>query len=308
MPLPKPPWLRKRLYANEQSEQVNRLLREGNLHTVCDSARCPNKAECFGCGTATFLILGEACTRSCRFCAVAKGKPRPPNPEEPETLARAAAKLNLRHVVVTSVTRDDLADGGLEHFGRTVACLRKACPESSVEILTPDFRGVAQAAELLAQIHPDVFNHNIETVPRLYAQVRPEADWGRSVGLLEQTAARGLLVKSGLMLGLGETAAEVEEALRALAGAGVAILVMGQYLQPAVENVNVVEYIPPERFAEYERKAYEMGFRFVAAGPFARSSYKAHEALITAHVKKDCVGHSPSENGAGTARETGISG
>ncbi len=276
---PKPPWLRKRLYSNEQSAEVMRLLREGKLNTVCESARCPNKAECFGCGTATFLILGDTCTRSCKFCAVPKGKPAPPDPREPESLAQTAATLGLKHVVVTSVTRDDLEDGGLEHFGQTVASLRQACPKASVEILTPDFRGVPNAAERLAQIHPDVFNHNVETVPRLYPLVRSGADLNRSLDLLAQTTRLGLTTKSGIMLGLGETPDEIEDVLHRIADTGVTIIVMGQYLQPAVENHNVVEYIPPERFALYEEKAYKMGFRFVAAGPFARSSYKAHEAL-----------------------------
>jgi lipoic acid synthetase len=211
---------------------------------------------------------------------VRKGAPLPPDPDEPANLAKAAAQLKLRHIVVTSVTRDDLPDGGLGHFAQTVACLRKECPGSTVEILTPDFRNVAGAAEELGRtIRPDIFNHNVETVPRLYSSVRIGADWDRSIRLLEDAARFGLATKSGLMLGLGETGAEIEEAMQRLAKAGVAVLTIGQYLQPAVENHDVVEYIPPERFADFERKAYDMGFLFVAAGPFARSSYKAHEAL-----------------------------
>jgi lipoic acid synthetase len=274
-----PSWLWRRISA-EREEAVRRmeqLLSDLGLHTVCQEALCPNLPECFGQGTATFMILGDVCTRNCRFCAVKKGRPQPPDPEEPERVAEAAVRLHLQHVVVTSVTRDDLPDGGAGHFAATVRAVRRRLPGARVEVLIPDFRGSLAALETVLDAGPDVVNHNVETVPRLYPVIRPQADYRRSLGVLSWVKARSpqTATKSGLMLGLGEQVAEVLQVLYDLREAGCDLLTLGQYLQPTERQSPVARYISPEEFAEYRAKAEAMGFRGVAAGPLVRSSYQA---------------------------------
>ncbi|MDT8901650.1 lipoyl synthase [Anaeroselena agilis] len=269
----RPPWLVQRV-APGSFEKVSGLLGGLGLHTVCQSAHCPNIGECFGHGTATFLVLGSVCTRRCRFCAVPKGEPVPLDPGEPARVAQAAAALGLRHAVVTSVTRDDLPDGGAAHFAAVIAAIRAACG-ASVEVLTPDFGGSEASLETVLAARPEVFNHNLETVPRLYPSVRPGADYRRSLGLLAAAARRPVLVKSGLMLGLGEQEDEVRAVLADLAAAGVRALTLGQYLRPSDSHLPVVEYIHPDAFRRYEETARSLGFDHIAAGPLVRSSYHA---------------------------------
>lgn len=269
-----PPWLKKRLPRAQAMAPVLDALRELRLATVCQEAQCPNRGECFAGGTATFMILGRTCTRSCTFCAVGKGEPVPLDPDEPERVAEAAARLKLRHVVVTSVTRDDLPDGGSGQFARTILAVRRRC-RATVEVLTPDFKGRAPDIDRVADARPDVFNHNVETVPRLYPQIRPQADYGRSLAVLERVAARGIVTKSGLMLGLGESEDELKRVLGDLRAVGCRAVTLGQYLQPSPGHQPVIEFIPPERFDELGRIAERMGFEAVASGPFVRSSYGA---------------------------------
>jgi lipoic acid synthetase len=247
---------------------------------VCESAKCPNIGECFSHRTATFMILGSACTRNCTFCAVEHADPQPVDPDEPDRVAAAAAELGLRHVVVTSVTRDDLPDGGAEHFAQTIRAVRARLPEASVEVLTPDFEGREGDMAAVAAAGPDVYNHNVETVPRLYSRVRPEAEYARSLHLLEyvKRSCAQSVTKSGLMVGLGETDAEVVDVLRDLRAVGCDSITVGQYLRPSPRHLPVERYVPPEQFAEYARAATELGFGHVASAPFVRSSYNAAEA------------------------------
>jgi lipoic acid synthetase len=277
-----PRWLWRRV-SPESEAKVARMadLLDGlALHTVCQEARCPNLAECFGRGTATFLILGDRCTRACRFCAVSHGRPAPPDPAEPERVAAAAAGLGLRHVVVTSVTRDDLPDGGAGQFATTLRVLRRRLPEARLEVLIPDLGGSCGALEAILDARPDVLNHNLETVPRLYPLVRPGANYRRSLALLAwaKRQAPELVTKSGLMLGLGERAAEILQVLRDLRQARCDLLTMGQYLQPSDQQLPVVRYVPPEEFGWLQEKAEQMGYLGVASGPLVRSSHRA-EAL-----------------------------
>jgi len=274
----KPPWLKKRLPAGKEYENVRRLLDKNCLHTVCQEAKCPNLWECFTEGTATFLIMGDRCTRNCRFCAVAQGPLGHPDPEEPKRIADAVQTLNLSYVVVTSVTRDDLPDGGAEQFAATIQSIRKVKPDTRVEVLIPDFQGSQPALDLVLEAAPDVLNHNLETVKRLYPQVRPQAIYERSLALMMYVYGHGAMaVKSGLMLGLGETDDEVHGALQDLLDNGCSLLTLGQYLQPSKSHLPVVEYIPPEVFESLRRQALAMGFKDVASGPFVRSSYHAKE-------------------------------
>lgn len=279
-----PPWIKKRIPAGGAGERVRGLLSRLRLATVCQSARCPNQCECFARGTAAFMILGSACTRSCGFCAVAHGACLPPDPSEPARVAEAAAALALSYVVVTSVTRDDLPDGGAEQFRQTVLALAEALP-CRVEVLTPDFQGDRAAIERVASAHPHVYNHNVETAPRLYAEVRPQADYRRSLALLRRVKDRHpeLRTKSGLMVGLGETLAEVLAVLGDLREAGCEMVTIGQYLQPSPRNLPVREFVTPEQFALYEVQARAMGFAAVASGPFVRSSYHA-EAMCAPNI------------------------
>ena len=277
-----PEWARK---GRTHFESLNRLksgLRELNLHTVCESARCPNIHECFHRGAATFMILGNFCTRGCGFCSVPKGNPAKRDmrldPDEPANVARMAAALKLRYVVITSVNRDDLEDGGSRHFAETVWEVRRALPEARVEVLTPDFCGDLEAVARVLEAGPHVFNHNVETVPRLYRKVRPQADYRQSLEVLAFARQNGTaLTKSGFMVGLGETEPEVRELLGDLRAAGTDIATIGQYLQPTRRNLPVAEYIEPRQFEAYREYGLSLGFRAVFSGPLVRSSYMADE-------------------------------
>jgi len=283
MSLPAPEWLiaevrrAKRGIGAEMVTQTRDLLDRLHLPTVCDSARCPNRGECFSHHTATFLILGDVCTRGCAFCAVTKGKPVPVEADEPQRLALAVAGLGLRHVVITSVTRDDLPDGGAAHFARVVAALRQHCPGARIEILVPDFQGSREALITVLASWTDILAHNLETVPRLYPEVRRGADYGRSLKVLEQAKQLSpkIITKSGLMLGLGEDAAEVEKVLKDLRAVQCDMLTLGQYLSPSLHHAPVARYVNQEEFDGWRQQALVLGFKSVAAGPLVRSSYKA---------------------------------
>ena len=275
-----PTWFRQPLPSGASGERVKQLLGQHGLHTVCEGAKCPNRAACWHESAAAFLILGGACTRACRFCAIPRAaQPAPPDPGEPARLAEAAAALGLRHVVVTSVTRDDLADGGAAHFAATIRALRARLPGATVEVLIPDFRGDASALDTVLAEKPDILNHNLETVERLQPAIRPQADYQRSLTVLRRAARQGARTKSGLMLGLGETDSEVFAALRDLRRAGVEMLTLGQYLAPSPAHHPVARYVPPADFERWRADALALGFASVAAGPQVRSSYHAEELL-----------------------------
>jgi len=273
-----PSWLKIRLGGGEKYTQIKGLLARQDLHTVCQSARCPNLGECWGRGTATFMIMGNVCTRNCGFCAVSHGRPLPLDPDEPRRLAEAAREMDLKWVVVTSVTRDDLPDGGASHFASVVRELREVLPETGIEILVPDFRGKENAVDIIMEIPPDILNHNVETVPSLYSKVRPGADFKRSLALIKTFAERGLVTKSGLFVGLGESFAELRAVIYQLHDAGCRSLTIGQYLQPTKDSLPVVRFLEPDEFKELEDFAYVVGFDHVAAGPLVRSSYHAEQA------------------------------
>jgi lipoic acid synthetase len=337
-----PPWLRKRIPTGGEAARVRGMLAELGLATVCSGACCPNLPECYARGTATFLILGATCTRSCRFCAIEKAVPGPPRDDEPQAVAEACARLALRHVVITSVTRDDLADGGAGHFARTIRAVRERLPKTIIEVLTPDFQGRTDAIDAVLDARPDIFNHNVETVPRLYPTVRPEADYRRSLDVLAHAKRRGtsrtdtphpagvarspdvgwpcgnsdnarsrngawpchpvepeggcaidaagarhavppqqaIYTKSGLMVGLGETADEVRAVLGDLRAAGCDILTIGQYLAPSSAHLAVARFVEPAEFAAWEAEARALGFAAVASGPFVRSSYQAESVFL----------------------------
>jgi len=277
----RPPWLKKRLVASHYQSRVSEILSERNLHTVCQSALCPNIAECFAKGTATFMILGDTCTRNCRFCAIKSGEPLDVDEDEPKRLAAAVGELALKHVVITSVTRDDLPDGGAGHFASTVEELHRKAPDVTVEILTPDFQGDETALRTVVLSRPDVFNHNVETAPRLYPTVRPEANYRRSLHVLRtvKELEPEIHTKSGIMLGLGEKRDEVSEILRDLRDVNCGILTVGQYLKPSKAHLEIQEYIHPEVFSEIAEEAKELGFTYVASAPFVRSSFNAAEAF-----------------------------
>lgn len=278
----KPAWLKKRLSLGADFAETERVLQSAGVNTVCSAARCPNRHECYGRRVATFMILGEACTRRCRFCAVTKKTPCPPDPGEPDRVAAAAAGLQLRYVVVTSVTRDDLPDRGAGAFVATMKSLRRRAPGVAVEILTPDFGGDRALVGSVIAESPAVFNHNLETVPRLYPAVRPGAGYRRSLSVLAAARAAGApFVKSGLMLGLGETRAELEAVMGDLLEAGCRMLTLGQYLSPGEGCLPVTRYLPPEEFAACREKALEMGFAAVASGPFVRSSHFAGDLFAS---------------------------
>ncbi len=275
----KPPWIRVRLPSGESYGRVKALMRSKSLHTVCEEARCPNMAECWSSGTATFLILGEICTRNCRFCAVSSGVPRPWNPEEPDKILQAVTVMELRHVVVTSVTRDDLPDGGASAFSRTIEVLRGGVPRCSVEVLIPDFGGDRKALEKVLKAEPHILAHNMETVGRLYGKVRPGANYGRSLEILRLAAAWGgnFAVKSGIMVGLGEHRREILQVMDDLRSAGCQILTIGQYLSPGGKHLPVERFWSPEEFEELRTLALGKGFLWVESAPLVRSSYHAHE-------------------------------
>jgi lipoic acid synthetase len=283
--LAKPDWIRVRLSHGQRFHDMKRVLREQRLHTVCEEASCPNIGECFGSGTATFMILGDLCTRRCPFCDVAHGRPEPPDADEAAHLAHTVALLSLKHVVITSVDRDDLRDGGAAHFAACIDAVRERSPDTRIEVLVPDFRGrLATALDILAATPPDVLNHNLETVPRLYREARPGADYANSLELLRAFKARrpACLTKSGLMLGLGETDDEIVDVLRDLRRHNVDMLTVGQYLQPRAGNLPVRRYAPPATFKALESIARRMGFAHVACGPLVRSSYHADRQALAA--------------------------
>jgi lipoyl synthase len=284
-PLKKPDWIRVKSPSSRTFYDVKQILREHKLHTVCEEASCPNIGECFGKGTATFMILGDLCTRRCPFCDVAHGRPKPPDAGEPENLARTIAAMKLKYVVITSVDRDDLRDGGAGHFADCIRAIREHSPATRIEILTPDFRGrLDNALDRLGDGLPDVMNHNLETVPRLYKQARPGADYAHSLKLLKDFKGRypGIPTKSGLMVGLGEADDEIVEVMRDLRDHDVDMLTIGQYLQPTKGHLPVLRYVEPAQFVAFEREALDLGFRHAACGPLVRSSYhadqQAHEA------------------------------
>ena len=274
-----PAWLRQKNPLQKGMLATRNMLKNLELNTVCQSARCPNIGECYSKKTATFMILGQYCTRNCRFCSVTHQQPEAVDPAEAKRVAKAVEKLKLKHAVITSVTRDDLEDGGADQFVRVIKAIRERCPGVSIEVLTPDFNDYQPAVEKIITSKPEIFNHNIETVPSLYEQVRPQADYQQSLKVLNKVAAadQDILIKSGMMLGLGESESELIEVWDDLLEAGVEILTMGQYLQPANENIEVAEYIRPEKFAELKEKALALGFKAVSSGPHVRSSYLAEE-------------------------------
>jgi lipoyl synthase len=280
----KPSWLKVRAPGSPNYMRLQALLREQNLHTVCEEARCPNIGECWEDRTATFMILGDVCTRRCGFCAVSHGRPTWEDWGEPDRVARTVALMGLAHVVVTSVNRDDLADGGAEIFARTIRAIRREAPGCRVEVLIPDFQGSAAALETVLAARPDVLNHNVETVPRLYREVRPGARYERSLELFERAGGHrtGPLTKSGIMLGLGETSGELTATMGDLRAAGVQLLTLGQYLRPSPAHLPVVRYVPPAEFRELAAVGEGLGFRHVEAGPLVRSSYHAKRQVEAA--------------------------
>jgi lipoic acid synthetase len=275
----KPLWLKMPTIGNESAGEVRRILTDLNLNTVCSQARCPNSGHCYQRGTATFLILGSVCTRNCAYCAIEKNVASPalPDPDEPRRIAEASSAMQLRYVVLTSVTRDDLLHGGAEHFAATVTALRNRMENVKVEVLTPDFKGDEDALKIIAECRPDVFNHNIETVRRLFPILRPVASYEQSLNLLKRFSelAPGIPIKSGIMAGLGETKLEMEETLPDLRKSGVSLLTIGQYLQPTSKHMAPARYVEPHEFEQWKNSAMEMGFSSVASGPLVRSSFHA---------------------------------
>jgi len=281
--MPKPPWLKKRLPPYQDLLKIKSILDETSLHTVCEEARCPNLGECFSKGTATLLILGRICTRDCGFCAVEHGVPVQPDEAEPQRAAQAVKKMGLQYVVITSVTRDDLPDGGASHFAKMIHALRTLDQKIKIEVLVPDFKGDLPSLKRVLRENPDVLNHNVETIPRLYPDVRPQANYKRSLDLLKKSKGRypHVFTKSGFMLGLGETEQEVVDLLRDLRRVECDFLTIGQYLQPRPDRLPVVRYIPPEEFEAYKKIGGKMGFKAVASDPFVRSSFHASQMFDT---------------------------
>ncbi|MEO5766690.1 MAG: lipoyl synthase [Casimicrobiaceae bacterium] len=278
--LRKPEWIRVRAPSSPRFHEIKQILRERNLHSVCEEASCPNIGECFGKGTATFMIMGDLCTRRCPFCDVGHGRPLPLDANEPANLADAIAALKLRYVVITSVDRDDLRDGGAQHFIDCIRAVRERSPGTQIEVLVPDFRGrLERALDILAGAPPDVMNHNLETVPRLYKQVRPGSDYAHSLRLLQEFKRRfpAVPTKSGLMVGLGETDDEIIATMRDMRAHDIEMLTLGQYLQPSKGHLPVLRYVHPDAFVAFERQAYALGFRHAAVGALVRSSYHADQ-------------------------------
>ena len=282
-----PDWFRQRMPRAGEMADVSSVLADLKLNTVCQSAICPNMCQCFARKTATFMIMGSICTRNCTFCAIAKGKPSELEADEPERIAAAVGRLSLKYVVITSVTRDDLSDGGAAHFAKTIEAIHSACPETLVEILVPDFQGLSSALETVADARPAVINHNIETVPGLYKEVRPLANYHRSLDLISKIKEidSRIVTKSGIMLGLGETREEVLEAMKDLRFSGCNLLTLGQYLAPSSQHHQVVSYVTPDEFSSYVRPGLDMGFSGVASAPLVRSSYRAVELFREAQSK-----------------------
>jgi lipoic acid synthetase len=294
---PRPDWLKVRIHTGDSFDRVNKMVAGLNLHTVCQEARCPNIFECWGEGTATFMILGDICTRHCGFCAVGKGKPAPLDSDEPRHVAEAVRRLGLRHAVVTSVNRDELPDGGAGHFAETIQWVRRLNPLCRVEVLIPDFCGSLEALEKVLDARPDVLNHNTETIARLYRRVRPDADYQQSMTLLRRAGTRKadwpLLTKSGLMVGLGETGNELLTAFRDIRNTGCDILTVGQYLSPTPRHIPIEKYYTPDEFADLKLEALRMGFRYVEAGPLVRSSYHAGRHGRLSGAGRDSISSAP---------------
>ncbi|MBK6776572.1 MAG: lipoyl synthase [Flavobacteriales bacterium] len=276
----RPDWLRVKLPTGESFRKVREIVGEHKLHTICQSGNCPNMGECWGAGTATFMILGNTCTRSCGFCSVATGRPEEADPFEPARVARSVELMGVKHCVITSVDRDDLADGGAGIWARTIRAIRRRCPETKFETLIPDFQGKWENLAIVLEEKPDILSHNIETVRRLTQKVRVQAKYDRSLEVLMRSKRAGLRTKSGIMLGLGETDAEVVEAMEDLRSVGVDVVTLGQYLQPTKAHLPVVEFVHPDRFARYNELGKTMGFRFVESGPLVRSSYHAEKHVL----------------------------
>ncbi len=273
----RPQWLKVKIPLGTRFSELKHILEDHHLNTVCADARCPNVAECWNRGTATFMILGDICTRSCSFCAVKTGRPADLDLEEPARVAEAVERMNLRYAVITSVNRDELPDGGAGIFAATIHAIRERRPHCRIEVLIPDFQGDAAAIQSVIDARPDVLNHNVETVPRLYREVRPQAKYERSLALLDLCKRSGMTTKTGMMLGLGETEEEIISTMKDLRDIGVDILTLGQYLQPTKAHHPVARYVTPEEFHEWKKKGLELGFRFVESGPLVRSSYHAEE-------------------------------
>jgi lipoyl synthase len=292
MPTQRPEWLRVRLPSGENYEQLKQLMRSKQLHTVCEEARCPNMGECWANKTATFMILGSVCTRSCGFCAVATGRPMALDWEEPRRVAEAVTQMGLNHVVVTSVNRDELHDGGATLFAATIRWIRRLNPDCAVEVLTPDFKGSREALKVVMDARPDVFNHNVETVPRLYKRVRPQAIYERSLEVLAwaKEMRPEKPIKTGFMLGLGETHEEVLDLLRDLRAQDVDVITIGQYLRPSPQHLPIERYATPDEFREYARIGREMGFRNVYSGPLVRSSYHAWDQVKSLAATSQAAG------------------
>ena len=282
--LGKPGWLKIRLHRTADYADVQRIVEKHKLHTICSSGRCPNQAECWSRRTATFMILGDICTRGCRFCATQTGRPLAPDPDEPRRVAESVALMKLRYVVVTSVTRDDLPDGGARHWAATVEAIRRRNPDAAIELLIPDFDARPDLLDTVIASKPDIIGHNIETVERLTPEVRSRARYRTSLETLRYLSSRGVATKSGLMVGLGESDDEVLQTLGDLREAGVGIVTLGQYLRPTLEHYPVAAYITPEKFERYRLRALEMGFGYCASAPLVRSSYMAEEALRSTKV------------------------
>ncbi len=276
----KPAWLTSRIPGGKKFKETSGIIEGHSLHTVCAEARCPNMSECWNAGTATFMILGDVCTRSCGFCAVKTGRPAPGlDYDEPRRVVDAARQMNLRHVVITSVNRDERRDGGAPIFAQTIGLLRQEIPGVTIEVLIPDFRGLWEALQIVLEARPDILNHNLETVPGLYRKVRPQAKYHRSLELLEHSVRQGLRTKTGIMVGLGETSREVDTLMDDIAALGVHIMTIGQYMQPTKMHLPVEEYVHPDQFAEYKKSGEMKGIEHVESGPFVRSSYHAHKHL-----------------------------
>ena len=275
----KPDWLKIKLHSDEGFVRVAQIVEQHGLHTICQSGQCPNKAECWSRKTATFMVAGDICTRACKFCATASGKPLPLDPGEPEKVARSISLMELKHAVITSVTRDDLADGGAVHWAEVIKAVRAENPHTTIEVLIPDFGGDEALLDIVLAARPDIVGHNLETVERLTPGIRSCADYRTSLDVLRHIAARGSVAKSGLMVGLGETRDEVLQALDDLREAGVSIVTLGQYLRPTRAHIAVAEYVAPSVFEFYRQEALARGFSYVASGPLVRSSYMAEQAL-----------------------------
>lgn len=276
----RPPWLKVRLPGGEEYAWIKNIVNSGKLHTVCEEARCPNIGECWNAGTATFMILGDICTRSCRFCAVKTGRPSGLDAQEPYRVAEAIKTMNIRHAVITSVDRDDLVDGGAQIFADTIRQIKSSSPETKVEVLIPDFKGDEVSLDVVLNAFPDVLNHNVETVPRLYPLVRPQASYSRSLELLDRAKRRGFVTKTGLMVGIGETKEEVLEVMMDVRKIKCDIITIGQYLQPTREHIPVDRYVHPDEFKLYRDEGYKMGFKHVESGPLVRSSYHAQSHVL----------------------------